>query len=633
MNILKYLPEITLTSDSFPSGVVSPSGLRPVPDNPYFGNQQRRARQRYSAKFSELVEQDSMMRTRLTQVLNVFEPLIGDYDMAEILPTTCALGLMPPHHFDMDEKGILGRHRDYRVPIEIEDYLIKHYRPLIGRAEDEHLSLPRGKNAGWPTLFSRRSRDMSDILLAIHAAYAIGARKSNKPLSHAIAQLESIYGPAFSQSGERYQHTAKVMPLIISNGHDIRYSARFEPRVRGIYFSPKFAVAYNRFEVKQCLRAILSSPYHCQDRAQIAARIREMQEKFDTISLDVSKYDQSMGGNCGLDVIRIMSEIVTADEHEQKFIRDNLTAEFQLPFLLPTKGGLKMSNGGEILSSGLSSTTILGCLGSHIIVAQILLDLGVTPDRLDTCRGKLFDALTYGDDIVIGIDRKLLRKSGFETVLHAAESTGQRMQFTFTSEPTLKFLGQNYDMLNFRQSAGYPLGRFIQQQFFPERVKRFPFATYGYIARLSLMDSALQPRVHERMRALWDEATLGPYFKFDERSEVMRRLLPEIERRSAEISQLDDVLGIFFHGLDARDVEDAGLGSGLDGFDSLLAMSSLDVSDPIRVIENTGHASRQLVDAVTRLLTYNRAADFKRAEVAFCQIYNLRSPTGPYPAG
>lgn len=629
---LKASDSLQSSSADFPGGILPIQGLRSAPDNPYFSDQRRKLRRRYSATVRDLFEARDLYVEALSNVARVFDDLLGDYDQQEIVDTTVALGFMKPHHHDLDEKGVLGRKRSYRIPSELRDYMINHYSPLAGAPDLEHISLPRGKNAGWPTLWSRRSRAMSDILLAIHAAYASGLRQQKVPLREGISRLESQYGTCFSQSGERYQHTGKTLPSILDAGRQTLYSTNLEPRVRGIYFSPKFAVAYNRPGVKSVLRAVLDSPYHVQDRSIIRNRIEEMFSKnFDVISLDVSKYDQSMGGDQGRDVIEIAAQCVRG--MDSQLLLDGLKAEFEIPFLLPTKTGLLLSHGAEILSSGLSSTTVVGCLGSHVIVAEIMRDLGISYRDLDANRGKQFDALTYGDDIVIGVNKRLLTERGYKDVLTACIATGDRLGFSFTSEPTIKFLGQNYRMLGFKQAADYPLARFIQQQFFPERKKTYPFSTYGYVARLSLLAEPLQRIVHERMMRIWDVSTLGPAFPFEKRFDVVRSLLPLIEKKSAEISQLDDVLGIFFHGLDAEDADHANLQGGLDSFEDLLAASSLDVSDPEKVITDAIGSTSDLRRSVHDLILHPDGRNFKKAVQNYCQLYGLVHSYGPWPCG
>lgn len=531
---------------------------------------------------------------KLDDTVSQFGSLLTDYDRDVILPSTCGLGIIKPAHFDIDEKGEFGVERSFLFPKDCIDAVRRSIvKSCPGDKEKIKLTLKRGTNLGWPTPKGGRSRDEGDILLALHAAIAIAFKSQGSKLRQVTEYLERIHGPCFAVAGERYQHTERVTPLFTSG--DTLETSNVQPRVRGIYFSPKYMVAYNRTYVKQILKCLLNSPLHDQSRPGIQSKITSFLGSDSYIfSVDVSRFDQSFGGINGDQILHLMSDI-TQDlgAGDSSFIYDNLAAEFYTPCLVPTSRSLYLSKGGEILSSGLSSTSVIGTLTSHALAYFIISSLtGLPYTELDGANGRDWMALTWGDDIVLGVKKKFVPGlTDKEQVRDAVIKIGDKVQLKFDFEPTIKFLGQNYDMLGFKAPTGYPVGRFIQQQIFPERLKDFPFNVIGYIARLELLDNSISSEVHSSVLKFWPE-TFGERFKYQDRLTTLASLLPEIEKYSAKISQLDDVLGVFTHGLDSDDIALP------EEFSSLIGMSSVDVSDPARFLSSANNVSRGILQGI-----------------------------------
>lgn len=549
----------------------------------YIRDREAKRRKRYTQDVNQVWVEFDEYTNRLQKLVATFGPLFSSYDKEIILPATCALGMHKAAHSDMDEKGGLGRDRHFSyspaIMRELVDYYAQSVRDAI-KNKDYSLSAPRGKNCGYPTPKASRSRECADVLLFLHSAIAMGSKKMGMSLDDLDLFLSQFFGPVLAIAGERQQ--TKDAWFFEQYHASILFAINFFYRVRGIYFSPKYKVLSNRLAIKPLLKGILSVPMHDQDRVSISKRIRAWRQSgWVCWSKDVSKFDQSHGGAIGLSLCRIAADILLAAGWSTDMYRD-FANEFSTPMLLSDRNGLYVSKGGEILSSGVSMTSIVNCIASHAVVLQVMARLlGTDVHTAQSQYQKSWDAITFGDDIVCAINPKHVSKEFANDIENSFDSIClNELDLTVTSEPTLKFLGQNYDMLSFKDaSCGYPLGRFFQQQFFPERVKRWPFSTIGYIARLDLLDEGISKEVHKRMAPFFEELDLGPFFNWQDRHQVLIKLLPEVEKRSAEIAQMDDILGVLGHGLDPEDNID--LFSALDdSFIDLLALAYIDVSNP-----------------------------------------------------
>lgn len=598
----QFLPAISYSTsglqgdaEAYIAGLPSLSGLRPASlANPYYRLRDRQRKQRLETDYNTLMAEFDAYKEFASKMFSSTHSLRTEYDQSVILPTTCALGFTKPHHFDLDEKGQLGVHRRFLFPSDIVSEVISYYVKLaksiaVSELQNISVSMPRGKNTGWPTPRAQRSRDQSDMLLGLHAAFVRAGIRQQLDLSSLIKEIERYHSPAIAVNGERYQHAGKLLPIIINN-KEVLYSNNFEPRVRGIYFSPKFCVMWNRFPVKLALHLVLSNPIHSQDRADIRKRIIDAKRKgLVLLSLDVSKFDHSFGRECGRQILHAWSEILadiyrsyrdllpptlmSADRASlSSRIYSDFNAEFSIPFLVPNHSGLFISNGAEILSSGLSLTTIVGCLASELMGLYILnKQFGLKRD--DVLNGNCL-LLTYGDDMVIGVPKHLV--SDADHLLERCSDAGAEMELKFSAEPTIKFLGQNYDTLKFGNDArdlAYPVGRFLQQQFFPERLKQYPFSAIGTAARLDLLSHTVRDRTLSVIKQFLPDDIRD--LDFRNSSHLIESLMPEVQKYSDKISQLDDVLGVMTHGLmdeELMQLEDN------EAYRKLLGLGSIDIS-------------------------------------------------------
>lgn len=581
--------------DAYLAGLPSLAGLRSASmANPYYRLRDKQRKQRLESDYNTLMSEFNAYKEFADKMFGATHSLRTEYDQSVILPTTCALGFTKPHHFDLDEKGQLGVQRRFLFPEESVVDATKFYFNLANSVNstdlaDISVSMPRGKNTGWPTPRAQRSRDQSDMLLALHAAFVRAGVRAQHDLSALVKEIERYHSPVIAVNGERYQHAGKLLPVII-NKKEVLFSNNFEPRVRGIYFSPKFCVMWNRFPVKLALHLVLSNPIHTQDRHEIHKKITAAkQQGMVLLSLDVSKFDHSFGRDCGRQLLRTWADILariysaqlapvppTLSYSDRKQLANRIysdfNTEFSIPFLVPNHSGLFISNGAEILSSGLSLTTIVGCLASELMGLYILKkQFGLT--RSDVLNGKCL-LLTYGDDMVIGVPKSFAKDA--DALLASCTEVGDEMELKFSAEPTIKFLGQNYDTLKFGNDArdlAYPVGRFLQQQFFPERMKQYPFSAIGTAARLDLLSSTVRDRTFQAIRSFLAEDIRD--LNFSDSTALIMSLMPEVQKYSDKISQLDDILGVMTHGLmdeELMQLEDN------EVYRKLLGLGSIDIN-------------------------------------------------------
>lgn len=588
-DLVEFKPTMSFTARDLPGDsdqyvnnrLPTLSGLRPAPSSVgYYRLRDRQRKERLEHSSDEIEQQFSRFSQESSRLFRSFQPILNRYDNEVVLPTTCALGYTKPHHFDLDEKGVLGVERSFLFPDnlvnQIADRYVRLSASLLSQSSGHgglHISMPRGKNCGWPTPRAQRTRSQSNVLMFLHCCLVRAGIIAGYSLNDLFSQLEKYHPPRICVNGERYQHAGKVLP-VISKGGQTQFSVNFEPRVRGIYFSPKFAVMWNRFNVKRALRMVLSNPIHTQDRGEIRSAIGNALNKgYDLISLDVSKFDHSFGRDAGRQILRAWANILGRATFglstlpanprftDAKCIYDDLNAEFSVPFLVPNHDGLFISNGAEILSSGLSSTTIVGCLASELIGSYILSEgYGISLDDIDRRQRCLL--LTYGDDMVIGVDKSLKNKLKLPTLLDVCQKVGETLQLKFSAEPTIKFLGQNYSMLEYNgcdSALEYPVARFLQQQFFPERLKDWPFSAVGFCARLSLVAKPMRADVYKLCRPYIDPRVSALQLDFSDPMRATDALLPEIQKYSDKISQMDDILQALTHGLSPDDAIDSGL--------------------------------------------------------------------------
>jgi hypothetical protein len=508
----------------------------------------------------------------VSSLISRFDPLLHEFDRKEVMNSTTALSLISVSHTDLDELGDLGRNTDYEYPADVFDAVCNYYKAV--KAEfSKTLTLPRGKNAAYPLAVPGMHREANNVAIGLQAAIALSARNQGISLREMGKQLEKSHGEAITIYGERRQHTGKVMPLSLNVGE--RYSTNFEPRVRGIYMSPKFCVAYNRKTVKKALAVFLKSSIHIQDRPTITKRIDAAVKKgWKILAIDWSKFDQHFGGKRGRQCLKVIHECFNVDT-----TLDDLVYEFEIPLVTFRQGSPYINRAVPILMSGASFTSAVGCVGNVLSLITMLKEVtGKSASDLLGSMGREWDYLAWGDDTICMCPETFAKQ---EDIL-AATSV---VKMSADVEPAIRYLGSIYgDGGGYTGiPKGYLLGRAVQQQFLPERPKIYPFGLIGYIARLMLMGDVKGAEFHKEMKFFWDPEILGKnYFPFSERIAVLEKTVPLVNKYAARIADLDDILMTLTHGVGEDALE---LDVNLDSFHELIGLTQVDVSDPEKFLK------------------------------------------------
>jgi hypothetical protein len=570
----------------------------PIPLTGYIQKKLIDIGKRYQVNLLDLVDEFDAYGAFLDKVINIFEPLLTDFDKQEVLPSTCAMGFTKPHHTDLEFLGDLGKPETssvtYRDDIikAVENFYLS-YAKDIDPDEKAGYSFPRGRNAGYPTPISGRRRGLTDVLLATHVGLVLCFKSQGRTLEDLSRFLEGFHGEPITIYGERLQHTAKVQPLF-TDGIDL-FSRNFEMRVRGIYMSPKYMVAWNRPLVKYSLSTLLKTPQHKQDRTYIVDKVlSRVSAGWLVIPLDISKFDQISGGARGLQILRSIYNVWGSPFASISY--EDLEHEFKTTLVTFTRNEALARRDYPILMSGASFTTLVGCVHNTVMTTQAVSDaINLAPDKVLATMGSNWDYLSWGDDTVLMFSPDLVRR--YDLSIDKLATIYSNYGITVTSEPCIKYLGNVIHHGEFRGSidTGYGVGRMIQQQFFPERKKEYPFTTVGYIARLNLVGDKASA-FHDIMFDVWDEKKMGPYFRFEDRSSVLLSLLPEVEKHAERLAEIDDILQLFVHGADANaDEIDVP-----DDFIAFLGIGQVDLTDPAEFLSKEG-LSQELFTLVRNL--------------------------------
>lgn len=567
-------PTIYVMSEEYPGNipVVAPYLKRPTDHFAFFDKKTKDLRRRYTKTLIDLKDSFSRYTEELDFALNLVHDLLTDYDKEVVLPNTCALGIYAPSASDIDAKGDISSPNAYEYPDELIQAVTKHYRSLLPRDKPTSMSLPRGKYLGYPFMIPGVQRLANDIFLSIMVALNIGLSKSDpnydsNPLKSIYDFLFSYHGAPFALEGHRSQVSGKVLPIIIDSG--VYSSHQFAPRFRIISMVSKFATISTRSYVKHFLGAILASPFHLQSRDEIKKRIdMAISSGWQVISMDHSQFDQRHGGKRGLQQLRLQASVLDSEAYFNASL-----ISWEEDVIVTTRDGLYSMPGDLILKSGLPYTTLVGCTGNVCSLFYLINKLlGIPFGDIESSRGSTWDALCWGDDTVL-----MLRDAvDFERI----SSIFSEVDLDVTVEPTVKYLGFNYARGGFAGTmhTGYSLGRFVQQQFFPERKKVSVFNRLGYMARITLLDPSIREVVHARFLPHFERMDLGEPFELSNITDEVAKASIEIMNHSEDISSLDDIFNIFLHGL-GTDAEEIDLP---DEFRQLFGLiGTVDMSDPV----------------------------------------------------
>jgi len=549
-----------------------------------------------------MLEELKLFKQQFDIATLALQPLLTDYDKEVVLPTTCALGYHKPAHTELEERGKVGEDSSFIYDEDVMRAVIAYYSLFFSSSDKvEGLSAPRGTLIGYPFLISGLSRDVNDVLLALNAAFAIACMTKGYTLEEVTKMFERYHGPCIFSYGERYQHTSKVMPMITAEG--VRFSKNFEPRCRMIVPSSKYMVLRMRPSVKKFLKVILKTDIHQQDRPSLI-------KTFDTWfkggwkvkSLDHSKFDQRHGLPRSGKLIEAIFKVIG----EESLIPEALF-EFTRPHYAFYRDQAYIAPGDAMLKSGISVTTLIGCVGNLASVIQaIKFATGDSPEQIMSYKGTRWDLRCWGDDTLFAIkDERWLT---FDALFKGYEKCKLKVE----EEPTIKYLGLNYGRGQFAGTfdMGYGVGRAIQQFEFPERQKQYPFSLIGYIARIQMLNESKRKEYHSiYTNQLWNEKLLGKQFKYEEREAVLQNAVKEAEKSALGTKELDDILFSLTHGIDAED-SNVFNDPDLSMFGSLLGVATVDVSDPVKLMENTHlfQSNDPLIKSVTNVLNGDLSA-------------------------
>jgi len=563
-------PEIGIKSPDFGFGPAPfPTLLRPTQFR-YAAVIKQKQVKGYTRPLSYFSDGQQLV-SKFFEIIPKFEGLLSEADVIN-LTTTCAMGMRQRAHAQPDEGRAVGRTFaiQYRSELlaEVKDDWMKHVDALRKKGELNKLDLvlPTGTSLGWPFLFPDDANGVRTLVLAALVAAIDTSKKQGMSLRDVLSFLESKYGPRFIAPGWRYQHSAKVMPILYDRG--LMYSTNVEFRTRLIAMVDKTSIVYNREVAKIAIKAALTMSQHNQDRVYIKntfdqwRRVRGRKQ----IAVDVSGFDNAFGGSNLTTLLKVLSEITGRPE-----AYNDLVSEVTAPMLVPYGRDVYQTNTllTPQLPSGASFTTAIGLLASDYIVR--LLGYHMRLKRGDGPRD--FRYLSWGDDIVIDVP-------GDVDVEAAFKSVGKELEIAFDFEPTLKYLGFDYGSGSVQTFGGYSVGRLLQKSVFPESVTMYPYSVIGYVARLSFVEKDPR-RFHELyLTHLWDEKRLGRRFTFDQRHEALQTAL---KKAAAEPRENRDVLNFLLHGLNPIEGQD--LLDSLDfNFQEWVGGTYIDFSDPERVI-------------------------------------------------
>jgi hypothetical protein len=385
--------------------------------------------------------------------------------------------------------------------------------------------------------------------------------------------------------------------------------------------APKYKIAWNRRATKRLLAGVLKSDIHNPQRPFIQNWYdKYSKSRYLIMSLDGSKAERHLGGRRGEGIYAVIAGLTSASELE------GLQNEFMTPLLTFGKRGAFTLDGGRILGSGLGTTTLHNCIGSDInFFSAMHLLTGDSYSKLfsDYKKGVDFSFLSFGDDVIAAFSPRLIDQyggaEGFKKQLLAKYTS---LKLSMDVEPVNKYLGHVYGPGTFKGSVtiGYPLSRAVQQHFFPEREKHFPFALIGYIARLYLLDKKGEFFHDVISRKFWNEERLGPKFAFRDRQKVLLATVPLIEKYADKIGELDDMMQGLYHG-----TADFDMPMGWE-FDEFLGLSQVDVSDPNDNLEEQG-LPKYILDMVRHMF----AGDYSLYPDVLRQLshhYKLQWKTG-----
>jgi len=591
--------------------------LKPAALSGYIRHKTKEVQRRYTRNRGELEESLRTYNELASKVESAFYPEFDDYDK-QLWEATCDMGHgWKPAHTDLDEMSKQVWPNDVDVPDDCIEAWYGYFKNYL-TSEDEKLTMTRGRNNGYPFPFSGSDRRATNAFLYLSVAVSIGAKKAGLSLHELFEFLTKYHGPPMCVNAYRYQTTANPQPIVL-NG-EIVWMVRKDPRARGINMSPKVAIAYNRKPTKKLQNTLLKSPIHDSDKKRLMAwYTHKTKNGWVVIPCDGKKAERHAGGKRAIGFYKLVRKLVGNKA------ADDLWTEFQLPLLLFGKRGAFILPGGLILGSGMGTTTAHNCIASDINFSMMInimtgWSFKEIIDRIK--KADMIDFKSYGDDVFPAFSPEFVSKYGGGTRAKLEEKiieAYEKIHLAFEIEPVDRYLGVVYGKGTLKNvTMGYPMARAVQQHFWPEREKHYPFTLIGFIARMELL-GVERGRVFYNIikKQFWDKIKLGEPFAYEDRSKVLLATVPLVEKYSEHIGELDDLMQGLYHGM--ADSEESAQGW---EFDKFLGLSKIDVSNPVSKMQELDVP--QFILEGLRDLTNGKMDKYQHVMDGLCNLFKLR---------
>lgn len=405
--------------------------------------------------------------------------------------TATAMGIITPTHAMIDEFGSFGMSIPKVMPHSEED--VVDYLTLRGNMKSVvasmkvKTSMPRLTNQAWPVIVGAFDAKLNAMILASNIHLASSARNEGIGCKDMMNVAKSFFGEPYNIYFERNQHTAKEVPY--RSGSGWAKSTNFEPRVRGVYASPKISTVFGRPEVKVMLNLFLSHPYISPlpdvQKTWFNQRLKNSKEEL-FISDDQSRFDQRHGGaklKRAISIVHKTLQKLGLSEKELQFAKESMETELvDIDTMLIRENEVLIGRGGDIVPSGSGWTTIIGTVCNiddsiHFFSLATGLEGRETVSRLIDNNG--IGMRTWGDD-ACKFFRHDLMKRPLEKVFEEMKRYGLSMD----QEAETKFLGKYYVKDGFSVGS---FSRIVLSTLFPERRKAPLALVVSIVAKLDLV--------------------------------------------------------------------------------------------------------------------------------------------------
>lgn len=547
----------------------------------------------------------------LANILKTF----SEYD-AEQIHSTVMLPAVRGSHYAVEELGTLALGKKYFKHSDVVVEVVKRrYQKNLNKGVVERtLSIPRGKNTGWPLFVSGMHRLTNDVALYLYAKIVNAAHDQKMSLKDLHRKIEGVFGFApFYMYGERFQHTAKSMPYFLRSEYQFSLTNVF-PRVRMINMSDKLSVMYNRAWVKSILSVLIVDDWHNPDKHVIDKFMKKIlaDKSHVVLPIDHSKFDHHVGFLKAKQIHGIMAWVaskVTGDEETR--IYDSFRTEYTMPKTFPYMGQIMSYEEDGYLASGASFTTIHDIIANDLSVTDfceqkfiVMNKRTPTVEELEKFFNDSLSGQSWGDDTVFSLKKSVWGEDPEAEIFQMFTNQGYEVK----REETLKYLGQVYDVYQ-----GYPMYRFAQNTIGPERSKLKPLDRMGVVARYLLLPenvrsqsefSRLYSAMENALKA--DQSVMGrmemhPAYRtiptLKELSDPASREL--IIKEGIELAQgiaqgkaeLDDILMLFHHGSEQMGLAEELLGISQKDY----TLDDLDKDIAKQIMDQTGWSALGMI--------------------------------------